>query len=837
VSGAKLVVLAPLAGWCLPLAEVPDEVFAQQMAGDGVAIDPAGNTVHAPCAGEIVPMQGAKHAVTIRSEGGAEILIHVGIDTVKLGGEGFELLVAPGQRVKPGEELMRFDLDSLARRARSLVTPILVASGGAIVRRALNRLVKPGDFLMEIELTAKADARAPVIERESRRFRVPFEHGLHVRPAALIAAAIRPFAAEVTIVSRGRSGNARSTISLMSLDVHHGETVEVVASGADAQAALAALESVLAPDLPVALPQAIARPRPEALRASRIEGVIASRGVALGVAVPWTQAETPVEETGGDAAAEAAALDRALGFMKEHLTALALKAAGERQELLKAHVELVQDPVLAQQANEWLRRGKSAAYAWRQATVAMGEALAALGDARMRERAADLRDLENQVIRVLRGEAPVAGRDLPAQAIILAEDLLPSQLMALDAGRIAGICLARGGATSHAAIIAASLGIPTLVAAGAGILEVAEGTPLVLDAEHGWLDIDPPASERQAAGQAAAERAAEKAADIEAAQQPSATVDGVHVTVNANVGSLAESRTAMESGADGCGLLRTEFLFLDRREPPAEAEQAGEYGRIAAAFDGRPVNVRTLDIGGDKPIAYLPLPREDNPALGLRGVRTSLWRPDLLRTQLRAIMAASSLGQCRILLPMVNDLEELRAVRAVAEECAHELGLDSIPPLGVMVETPAAALLAAQLAVHSDFLSIGTNDLAQYALAIDRGHAELARRLDPLHPAVLRLIAAVVEGAQPLGRSVSVCGAMGSDVDALPILIGLGVHEVSATPAMIPRLKRTVRLLDAGECRELARRALEQQTAAAVRDLALYARARARAAAQSTPGD
>ena len=228
------------------------------------------------------------------------------------------------------------------------------------------------------------------------------------------------------------------------------------------------------------------------------------------------------------------------------------------------------------------------------------------------------------------------------------------------------------------------------------------------------------------------------------------------------------------------------------------------------------MSVRTLDAAGDKPIAYLPMPREENPALGLRGVRATFQRPDLLRTQLRAIMRVEPHGQCRILLPMVNDLEDLRGVRALAAECAAELGRQP-PAIGVMIETPAAALLAAQLVGEADYLSLGTNDLSQYALAIDRGHPELARRLDALHPAVLRLIAVAADAARGAGKRIAVCGALGSDVDALPILIGLGVYEISATPAMIPRLKRTVRSLEERACRELAMRAIEQESAAAVR--------------------
>jgi phosphoenolpyruvate-protein phosphotransferase len=602
--------------------------------------------------------------------------------------------------------------------------------------------------------------------------------------------------------------------------VHLGESVEVRATGVDAVQALAALETLLESEVPAAVrPEAPAKPRGDSARARRIEGVIASRGVAVGKAARLTHVEVRVEETGGGEAREATALRDALTVVKDSLARLANDAAGEQRALLQAHAELAQDPELAREAADWILQGKSAGYAWRQATRALAEMLGALGDERMRERAADLRDLENQVLRVLAGEPPHAVRELPAHSILLADDLLPSQLMSLAASRIAGICIARGGPTSHVAIIAAASGIPTLVAAGAEILEVPDGTPLVLDAEHGWLDIDPPQAQRDSADRAARERAEERSADLAEAHRPCETRDGVRVTVNANLATLEEARAAMASGADGCGLLRTELMFLDRRDPPDEDAQLAEYQSVATMLAGRALNVRTLDVGGDKPIAYLPMPREENPALGMRGIRASLWRPDLLRTQLRAIMRVEPAGQCRILLPMVNDRAELAAVRAVAAECALDLGV-AVPAIGIMVETPAAAMLADQLAADADFLSIGTNDLSQYTLAIDRAHPQLGGRLDALHPSVLRLIAWVADACRERGKSISVCGALGSDVDALPILIGLGVHEVSATAAMIPRLKRTVRSLDAAACRALATRALEQETAAAVRELA-----------------
>jgi len=836
VSARSVLIASPLAGWGLPLSEVPDPVFAERMAGDGVAIDPAAGVLHAPCDGEILDMKGARHAVTVRSPAGIEILMHVGIDTVKLDGAGFVPLVQTGARVSQGQPLLRFDLDLLARRAPSLVTPIVLASAGNVVRRTIHRAIKVGDVLMEISTSeAAAVADGAFVEEIRQEFGVPFEHGLHVRPAALLAAALRPFVCDVSIIFRGRSANARSTVAMMALGVRCGDTIEVKAVGADGAGAIAALEPLLAP---VKRANAAAKPATAPKTGHRrIEAAIASRGLALGKAVQWKHVEISVPERGEGEAGESASLQRALETLRTHLEALRATAKGERQAVLAAHAELVGDPDLLDRARDWMRRGKSAAFAWRQATRAVAEALAAMDDPRMRERAADLRDLENQVLRVLSGKEPSSSREFEPGSILIADDVLPSQIISLDTDRVAGVCTARGGPTSHVAILAAASGIPTLVAAGLDVLDVADGTPVVLDAEHGWLDVDPPEQDLATVQRAVDQRTEERTADLAAAMRPSRTRDGVEISVLANLGSLGDALVAMQKGAGGCGLLRTEFLYLERREPPDEDEQAAEYQRIATALQGKSLSVRTMDIGGDKPIPYLPLPREENPALGMRGLRASLWDPALMRTQLRAILRVQPAGQCKVLLPMVTDVADLLAARAIIEECAKELGM-AVPAIGAMIETPASALLAEQLVQHADYLSIGTNDLSQYTLAVDRGHPELARRLDALHPAVLRLVALVAEAGRASGKSVSVCGALASDVDALPILIGLGVHEISATPQVIPRLKRTVRLLDAAECRDLAHRALEQQSASEVRELALFSRSRARAAgAEAAVGD
>jgi phosphocarrier protein FPr/phosphocarrier protein len=361
------------------------------------------------------------------------------------------------------------------------------------------------------------------------------------------------------------------------------------------------------------------------------------------------------------------------------------------------------------------------------------------------------------------------------------------------------------------------MGIPMLVAVGDALLAVQPDTPVVLDADAGTLRAAPSAGELAAAERELAMRRDARARELGAAQKPCRLASGERIEVFANlVGTVADATLAMEQGAEGCGLLRTEFLFLDRASAPDESEQLAAYAQVAQVLSGKPLVIRTLDAGGDKPIAYLPMPAEENPALGLRGIRTSLWRPDLLETQLRALLRTG--GSCRILLPMITDVAEVRTVRRVLDEQRARLGAPALQ-LGVMIETPASALLADQLAAEVDFLSIGTNDLAQYTLAMDRGHAELAARIDGVHPAVLRLIGAVCEAAARHRRPVAVCGGLASDPDAVPLLLGLGVTELSAVPAAIPHIKALVGLRSLAECRALAQQAAALPSSEAVRAL------------------
>jgi phosphocarrier protein FPr/phosphocarrier protein len=840
-----LTLVAPLAGWSTALAEAPDEVFAARLLGDGVAIDPTAETLHAPCDAEIVLLPASRHAVTLRTAAGCEVLLHVGIDTVTLGGEGFEAHVREGDRVRAGDALLTFDLDFLARRARSVLTPIIITteSGWEIRKRSLDRLVAAGEWLMEvaaqptnaIQLTP-ATTNAP--SYATRRLRVSFEHGIHARPAALLARSLRPLAADVRVLARGREANARSTVALMALGVQHGEEIEIRASGADAHNALDALTAVFGARAAPGESTSSARPAsPQAAAAQQstasaspvargvLRGVTASTGLAVGRALQLQRPEIVLRELGAGIAEEHAALDRARAQVRGRLERRTRgPSSGEREEgaaseIAAAHLELLDDPELLAVARAAIEAGRSAGFAWRSAVRENAAALEALADARLRERVDDLLDLETQVLLALQGEPEGRSADLPPQAILIARELLPSQLIALDGARVAGIGMAAGGATSHAAILAAAMGIPALVALGNEVLAVANGTEVVLDAAGGRLEIAPGRERLEAARAQVAALAARGAALAAAAQRECRTADGIRIEVLANIGSLAEAQAARRNGAEGCGLLRTEFLFLDRHSPPSEAEQTAEYQKIADVLGERPLTIRTLDAGADKPIAYLPMPPEENPALGLRGIRTSLAWPDLLRTQLRAILAVRGPAHCRVMLPMITDPQEIEPVRSMLEELRRELGRAEPISLGVMIETPASAVLAERIAAAADFLSIGTNDLTQYTLAMDRGHAQLAARLDALHPAVLRLIARTAEGARAHGRHAAVCGRLASEPLAAPLLIGLGVNELSAVPAAIPELKARVATLTLAACRALAAEALRQTSPAAVRAL------------------
>jgi phosphoenolpyruvate-protein phosphotransferase len=812
MTAGDVVLLAPFGGWLTPLDEVPDPVFAERMMGEGLAIDPTDPILRAPADATVISIPETAHAVTLRLENGAEILIHIGLETVALGGKGFRAVSAAGAAVRAGDPLIEVDLAEVARRARSLVTPIIVASEGFEFKpEALSRSAKSGDAIGTVSGVARKAPAQTAGKTCERAVRIEAANGLHARPAARIASALRPYAATVTLRVDARGANARSTVAMLGLGVRHGDELRVIGHGPDCEAAVNAVADLIAAGLgEPAEPAALAVPARD-----RAGPVCASPGLAVGRVVQFRFADLPVTRDGEGLAQERERLEQAL----ETAAASLIETNVITAELAEAHRALLGDPELIADADREIAQGRGAAFAWRTASESARAKIRATGDPLLIERAADLMDIERRVIAILCGDATPVIPDLQPESILIAPDLLPSQFLALDKSRLAGVCTAEGGPTSHVAILAASAGIPMLVAAGAGVLDFAEGTTIILDADHGQIESEPSAGQLSETRTRIADRRARQAAEARDATELCFTADGVRIEVFANLGSIDDARAAVAAGAEGCGLLRTEFLFLNRDAPPDMDEQRRIYSEIAAALGNRPLIVRTLDIGADKNVPYVAMPSEENPALGLRGIRLSFARPDLLTTQLAAIVAAVPLDQCRIMLPMVVEVDEVRQVRRMLDAAAKAAGTADRISLGVMIETPAAAVLADSLAADADFLSVGTNDLTQYVLAADRGNAAVSARADALHPAVLRLIGQAADGARKHGRWIGVCGGLASDPVAASVLIGLGVTELSVAPAAVPAIKSAVRRLRTQECRKLAERACAASSAHEVRTM------------------
>ncbi|ADG14394.1 phosphoenolpyruvate-protein phosphotransferase [Paraburkholderia atlantica] len=843
-SEDHIVLLAPLTGPVVPLAKVPDPVFAGGMFGDGIGVDPLEGRLVAPCDGVVTHLARTGHAVTLESAEGAQILLHIGIETVGLNGKGFAPMVAQGTQVRAGDVLIEFDQDQVALNAPSLVSVVAIANSEAfeVIERAPNGHAKAGETPLlvlrardGVSHDAVREACAAQMMDEARR-QITLTHagGLHARPAARAREAARGFDARVEVRYDGRKAPIESVVGLLGLGAGEGASVELLGVGPQAQAAVDAIAHELTREAhgeveqkreqkPAAAPTTVvAVPATgEPLMPNTLAGVCAAPGVAVGKLVRWDDADVdPPEQASGTSAAESRLLDNAIATVDADLDTI-VRDASQRGSVGEAgifavHRVLLEDPTLLDAARDLISLGKSAGFAWREAIRAQIDILSNVEDALLAERAADLRDIEKRVQRAL-GYTSSAHRTLPDEAVLAADEFTPSDLSSLDRTRVTALVMARGGATSHAAILARQAGIPALVAVGDALHAIPEGTQVVVNASTGRLEFAPTELDVERARRERSRLADVREANRRTSQQAAATADGRAIEVAANIATLDDANAAVDNGADSVGLLRTELLFIHRPAAPSADEHRHSYQAIVDALRGRTAIIRTLDVGADKEVDYLTLPPEPNPALGLRGVRLAQVRPDLLDDQLRGLLAVRPIGAVRILLPMVTDAGELIRIRKRIDELAREAGSTEPVEVGVMIEVPSAALLADQLAQHADFLSIGTNDLTQYTLAMDRCQPDLAAQADGLHPAVLRLIAATVEGAARHGKWVGVCGALAGDPLAMPLLVGLGVTELSVDPVSVPGIKARVRTLDYQLCRQRARDALALDSAQAVR--------------------
>ncbi|MFO2464935.1 phosphoenolpyruvate--protein phosphotransferase [Pseudomonas sp. 15FMM2] len=656
-------------------------------------------------------------------------------------------------------------------------------------------------------------------------------HGLHARPAKVLAQMAKNFEGEIRVRivdGQGAAVSVKSLSKLLSLGARRGQVLEFIAEpgiAADALPAMvAAVEAGLGetveplPAVSAVVEMVEAEPRLCApASGSLVQAIAAAPGIAIGPA--HIQVLQPFEYPlrGESAAIERERLHAALADVRRDIQGLIERSSSKAiREIFITHQEMLDDPELTDDVDTRLKQGESAEAAWMSVIEAAARQQESLQDALLAERAADLRDIGRRVLAQLCGVETAQEPEEPY--ILVMDEVGPSDVARLDPARVAGILTARGGATAHSAIVARALGIPALVGAGPAVLLLAAGTPLLLDCQRGRLHVDADASTLQRATFERDSREQRLQAAAAQRHEPALTRDGHAVEVFANIGESAGVAAAVEQGAEGIGLLRTELIFMAHQQVPDEATQEAEYRRVLDGLDGRPLVVRTLDVGGDKPLPYWPIAKEENPFLGVRGIRLTLQRPHIMEAQLRALLRSADNRPLRIMFPMVSSVDEWRLAREMTERLRQEIPVADLQ-LGIMIEVPSAALLAPVLAREVDFFSVGTNDLTQYTLAIDRGHPTLSAQADGLHPAVLQLIDITVRAAHAHGKWVGVCGELAADPLAVPVLVGLGVDELSVSARSIPEVKARVREFSLSEARGLAQKALVVGSPAEVRAL------------------
>ncbi len=653
--------------------------------------------------------------------------------------------------------------------------------------------------------------------------------GLHARPAKVLVNLAKQFKSDISLQCGAKRVNAKSMVSVLTLGAVCGSEITVQANGADEEKAIAELETAIRTglgdvDQPVeAEPVSVKVEAPVETTSEPgvIKGVGAAPGIAVGPVFHFKQTVFDLENIDSLPTEDLIGLSEALTRAKAQLAELHQqmndKKLGAEAAIFEAHAELLDDPELAEAVQARVATGLSPAKAWMDTIDEQAAAIAALNDPLLAARADDLRDVGKRVLRLMLG-LNEKGFMPKTPVVIIARELSPSDTASFDPERVLGFGIVEGGPTSHIAILARALGLPAIVGVDESMLALEEKTPVILNGNDGTMTVNPAADvlERAKITQRRwleYRRFAQKQSAL-----PAISLDGQRVDVTANAGSVADAAEALHMGADGIGLLRTEFLFLERTIAPTEDEQFAVYNAVAETMKTLPVIVRTLDIGGDKPVAYIQMKPELNPFLGERGIRLCLNRPELFREQLRAILRAAPSGNLKIMFPMVSDITELRLARALIEELRVELGAPPVQ-IGIMIEVPSAALMADVFAPEIDFFSIGTNDLTQYTLAMDRGNSALASKHDGLHPAVLRLIAFTIESAHKHGKRTDICGELGSDSAAVPILLGLGMDELSVSIPSVPTVKAQVRSLKIADWQPIAREALNCSTAQEVREL------------------
>ncbi len=645
----------------------------------------------------------------------------------------------------------------------------------------------------------------------TRNLVVPNRLGIHARPAARLVSLASQFDARITLTCHGKTAIATNMNQVATLGARQGDVLLVAASGPQAAAALAALETLAYDHFgdPLEQQPTVIAPMPAAAGAdATLAGVPASAGVAVGPVLIYHPAhvavvERSVADTAGERRRLQEAIDQATQRLADLRSETANRVGAAEAGIFDAHLLMVRDPDLLQAALVELEtRHINAEAAWHHAIQSLAARYRALEDSYQARRSEDVLDVGQRVLRVLAGITVEAAMVLLLEpSIVVAHDLKPSDVARLPADQVLGIITELGGATGHSAILARAMGIPAVTGVGAFVNKLVDGQTIGLDGTTGqvWLDPDLTRIDDLLA-QRADRQAAQDAAQARA-RLPATLRGGRHVEIGANINLPGDVDRALSQGAEGVGLFRTEFLFMDRASPPSEKEQLAAYTYVARKLKGSPLIIRTLDAGGDKPVPYLSLEHEPNPFLGRRGLRYCLDHPGVFKPQLRAILRTGADYPVKLMLPMVSTLDELVLVDALIDEVCAELQEDGLPfdddvERGIMIEVPSTVLVADHLARLVDFFSIGTNDLTQYIMAADRGNGGVTELVNPYQPAVVRAIHQVIEAAHRKGVWVGLCGELAADLRATPLLIGLGIDELSMSAPSIPAIKTRIRELD-----------------------------------------
>lgn len=720
---------------------------------------------------------------------------------------------------------------------QKLNTLVCIAANEQLDSQRFNRLI---DILFNPEQVAQLDqTQAPneiakiigadvIPDWPHRSVVLANAHGLHARPATHLVNLTKSFQGDIQVaVDEGNFVSAKSLTRLLALGCKRGQTLRFIAE--PETDAVEALDKVI-----LAVQQGLGE-EVEPIQSSDIKveqsseipshskplstntGIAASSGLAFGPVHVIKPKVYQYERMGLSVKAEKEKLDIALHAVKNNIHQVIAKSeVAEIKQIFQAHLEMLDDPDLINGVYQKINLNLSAPAAWHEHIEAAAKEQAALPDRLLAERATDLRDIGDRVLAQLCGEVIIEEPKEPY--ILIMYDVGPSDVARLNKDRVAGILTAVGGASAHSAIVARALGIPAIVGAGDQVLDIEQKSSLLINGDTGAFILNPNAQQIEQAKQ---ERELQKKIREEAerhSHEPAITLDQHQIEIAANLGKVQATPHAVECGAEAIGLLRTELVFMSHSSAPSEATQEADYRIVLDALAGRPLVVRTLDVGGDKPLPYLPIAEEENPFLGLRGIRLTLRQPELLRQQLIALLKAADDRPLRIMFPMIGRVEEWRAAKAILDEVKATYPCADLQ-VGIMIEVPSAALLAPILAQEVDFFSIGTNDLTQYTLAIDRGHPILSAEADGLHPSILQLINQTVKAAHKHSKWVGICGELAADPKAVPILMGLGVDELSMSPNSIPLVKAQIRTLNYSQAQVLAKRALECDSATAVRQL------------------